>query len=79
VTTGRGRLYVIGGLRLVKGMRDYTRATSADDPVSNNCANLAPLPTNKTGTGASKVFLNGQPRIELVGGIRPGNNLQYLP
>ncbi len=27
----------------------------------------------------TRVFLNGQPRIEVVGGARPGNNLQYIP
>jgi hypothetical protein len=28
---------------------------------------------------ATRVFLDGQPRIELVGGVAPGNNLQYVP
>ena len=28
---------------------------------------------------ATRVFLNGQPRVEVVGGSRPGNNLQYIP
>ena len=28
---------------------------------------------------ASRVFLNGQPRVEVVGGSRPGNNRQYIP
>lgn len=28
---------------------------------------------------ATRVFLNGQPRVEVVGGARPGNNLQYIP
>ena len=28
---------------------------------------------------AARVFLNGLPRVEVVGGPRPGNNLQYIP
>jgi N-acetylneuraminic acid mutarotase len=33
---------------------------------------------------AARVFLNGQPRVEVVGGLRdwpgsPGNNQQYIP
>jgi hypothetical protein len=28
---------------------------------------------------AARVFLNGQPRVELIGGYRPGNNQQYIP
>jgi N-acetylneuraminic acid mutarotase len=28
---------------------------------------------------AARVFLNGQPRVEAIGGYRPGNNQQYIP
>jgi hypothetical protein len=28
---------------------------------------------------ARRVYLNGQALIEVVGGSRPGNNLQYAP
>lgn len=28
---------------------------------------------------AARVFVNGQPRVEVIGGYRPGNNLQYIP
>ncbi len=28
---------------------------------------------------AARVFLNGQPRVEVIGGYRPGNNQQYIP
>jgi hypothetical protein len=28
---------------------------------------------------AARVFLNGNPRVEVIGGYRPGNNLQYIP
>ena len=28
---------------------------------------------------ADRVFLNGKPRVEVIGGYRPGNNQQYIP
>jgi N-acetylneuraminic acid mutarotase len=28
---------------------------------------------------AARVFLNGKPRVEMIGGYRPGNNQQYIP
>ena len=28
---------------------------------------------------AARVFVNGEPRIEVIGGYRPGNNQQYIP
>jgi N-acetylneuraminic acid mutarotase len=28
---------------------------------------------------AARVFLNGQPRVQVIGGPRPGNNQQYIP
>ena len=28
---------------------------------------------------AARVFLNGAPRVEVIGGYRPGNNQQYIP
>lgn len=28
---------------------------------------------------ATRVFLNGKPRVEVIGGYRPGNNQQYIP
>jgi hypothetical protein len=37
------------------------------------------MPSPRTGISASKVFLNGQPLIEVIGGAAPGNNLQYVP
>ena len=39
----------------------------------------APLPTPRSGIAASTVLLDGKPRIEVVGGIAPGNNVQYIP
>ena len=28
---------------------------------------------------AERVFVNGKPRVEMIGGFRPGNNQQYIP
>jgi hypothetical protein len=37
------------------------------------------MPTLRLGIAATRVVLNGKARIEVVGGPKPGNNLQYLP
>jgi hypothetical protein len=63
-----GKLYTVGG-----------PTTYVYDPASNTWTTKAPIPHARGVTAASKVFLNGQPRIEAVGGPRPGNNLQYIP
>ena len=55
------------------------RQTSIYNPVTKTWSLGAPLPTGRSTLAASKVFVNGQPRIEVVGGSRPGNNLQYTP
>jgi hypothetical protein len=72
----QGKLYVMGG----SGHRE----TRVYDPVANTWHFRAFLPSVRDYASASKVFVNGQPRIELVGGRGPGglaadNNLQYIP
>ena len=75
-----GKLYMAGGIRW---NADYTysevRATNVYDPATNTWTNLAPLPAPRAWIAGSRVVVNGQPRIEVVGGLRPGNNLQYVP
>jgi N-acetylneuraminic acid mutarotase len=70
------RLYVIGG---TYDLTTAFRTTSVYNPATNTWATRAQMPSGRYGTAASKVFINGQPRIQLVGGSRPGNNLQYIP
>jgi N-acetylneuraminic acid mutarotase len=72
----RGKLYVIGGRRPVFEPVPWT---SVYDPATDAWTRVAPLPAARAAIAASRVMLNGQPRIELVGGLRPGNNLQYIP
>jgi N-acetylneuraminic acid mutarotase len=70
------KLYAIGGER----SSDFTpvTTTSVYDPATDSWKDLAPVPRG-SGDAAGRVFVNGKPRIELVGGPRPGNNLQYIP
>jgi len=53
------------------------------DPVSDTWTKAPLLTTfshwDTAELTATRVFLNGQPRVEVVGGGRPGNNLQYVP
>jgi N-acetylneuraminic acid mutarotase len=74
------RLYMAGGIRWnADGTYSEVRATNVYDPATNTWTNKAPLPTPRAWTAASRVVVNGQPRIAVVGGPRPGNNLQYIP
>jgi N-acetylneuraminic acid mutarotase len=85
-----GKLYVMGGLRLNRPLERWepVRTTLAYNPTTNTWIARAPLPVQDTTTfraalpatiPASAVVLNGQARLELVGGRPPGNNLQYIP
>jgi N-acetylneuraminic acid mutarotase len=74
------KLYLVGGTRVnTDGTREVLRANIAYDPITDRWINYAPLPTARTGLGGSRVTLNGQARLEVIGGSRPGNNLQYVP
>jgi hypothetical protein len=69
------RLHVIGGI--IDGSE--TRTHIVYDPAKNVWITKAPLPSSAHARAvAAKVFLNGLPRIEFVGGSRPGNNWQYI-
>lgn len=76
-----GRLYVTGGRRVnpETGQLEDVRTTIAYNPTTDTWATKAPLPSGRMGSSASRVVLNGQVRLELVGGSRPGNNVQYIP
>jgi N-acetylneuraminic acid mutarotase len=66
--TLRAKLYVSGAGN-----------TRVYDPATDAWTSKAPMPPRSGAVGAGKVVVNGQPRIEVVGGSRPGNNLAYLP
>ena len=69
------KLYVVGGFYggAVSGRVDVY------DPVTNAWTKKAPIPRLEAGLSAGRVVVNGQARLEVVGGLRPGNNLQYVP
>jgi N-acetylneuraminic acid mutarotase len=75
-----GKLYIVGGYEggAFETQR-LVRKTSVYDPNTNLWTNLAPMPTARHDFAASRVVVNGKPRIEAVGGLRPGNNVQYIP
>jgi hypothetical protein len=68
------RIYVAGGYS-----GNALRSLWMYDPAVNNWVPRANLPTARHGVAAAKVSINGLPRMEVVGGLRPGNNLQYVP
>ena len=73
-------LYVFGG---------YTTGPTGGagifiyDPLSDTWSTKPLLTTfnywDPTRLRAAKVFVNGSPRVEVIGGYRPGNNQQYIP
>ena len=69
------KLYVVGGL---EGAMPSGRVDMYD-PVTNTWTRKAPIPRVEWGLSAGRVVVNGQARLEVVGGARPGNNLQYIP
>jgi N-acetylneuraminic acid mutarotase len=70
------KLFLMGGTRSDIGT---VAITLAYDPATNAWTTRAPMPSARTGIAGSTVQLNGQSRIEVVGGIAPGNNIQYIP
>jgi N-acetylneuraminic acid mutarotase len=76
-----GKLYVMGGKRWNAALQTYETLdiTIVYDPATDAWTRRASLPSARGHIAASKVFLNGGSRIELVGGNLPGNNLQYVP
>jgi len=74
-----GQLYILGGYEYGSdGSRRIVRKTSMYDPATNTWTNQAPMPSDRIETTASLVTVSGKTRIDLVGGARPGNNLQFI-
>jgi N-acetylneuraminic acid mutarotase len=75
------KLYVIGGTRYnaATDARDTLAVTVRYDPTTGRWLRRADLPGPRTGIAASRVYLDGKARIEVVGGRGTGNNLQYVP
>jgi N-acetylneuraminic acid mutarotase len=76
-----GKLYLFGGNRYNAKLDRYETLdkTLRYDPTTNLWTTRAPMPSARSGIAASPVTVNGQVRIEVIGGPAPGNNLQYVP
>jgi N-acetylneuraminic acid mutarotase len=74
------RLYIFGGWEW-NGSGDDTRVWTVNvyNPATDSWTKAAHMPTVRTGYSAERVLLNGKPRIEVVGGPKPGDNLQFTP
>ena len=74
------KLYVMGGVRLWEDSRRETLdVTIVYDPVTDRWTRRASLPSARSGIAGATVTVDGEARIEVVGGSVPGNNLQYIP
>jgi N-acetylneuraminic acid mutarotase len=75
-----GKLYVIGGWQFDQnGQQIQTRTNSVYNPSTNVWTNRAILPSAQAFVRAARVVVGGQSRIEVIGGDRPGTNVQYVP
>jgi Uncharacterized protein conserved in bacteria len=75
-----GKLYAMGGSHITPdGSLEAVRTTFVYDPLTDKWSTAASVPTALSGVAASRVFLDGRPRIEVVGSKRPGNNWAYVP
>jgi N-acetylneuraminic acid mutarotase len=79
VATLWGRLYLTGGWSQTPTGPQIVSTTSVYHPLTDKWTTAAPMPNARSRVVASQVFLNGKPRIQVVGGRAPGNNLQYIP
>jgi N-acetylneuraminic acid mutarotase len=73
------KLYVMGGYRRRNGVDEILDITIVYDPVTDLWTRRASLPSPRGYMAGTTVLRWGQPRIEVVGGAPPGNNLQYIP
>jgi len=75
------RIYLVGGALRLNGtvLEAPLRTAVSYDPATDTWTRRADLPSARYGMAASKILVNGLPRLEVVGGPRPGNNLQYIP
>jgi N-acetylneuraminic acid mutarotase len=74
------KLYVIGGYRVnPDGRINEVRSVAVYDRSTNTWTNQKPLPTARSYVPAIRVLFKGRGRVEVIGGSRPGNNLQYIP
>jgi N-acetylneuraminic acid mutarotase len=75
-----GRVYVFGH---EEAYRSSPPGTFIYDPVSDAWERKPLLTTFSYWADyeltAARVFVNGEPRVEVIGGYRPGNNQQYIP
>jgi N-acetylneuraminic acid mutarotase len=75
-----GKLYVIGGLQVdPDGVIRQVRTTSVYDPATDKWSELRPIPTDRPDASGSRIVRGGVARIAVVGGTRPGNNLEFTP
>jgi N-acetylneuraminic acid mutarotase len=79
VTVLWGRLYLMGGWAEMPTGWQVVRTMAVYHPLTDKWTTAAPMPTARSNVAASRVDLNGKPRVEVVGGNAPGNNLQYVP
>lgn len=70
---------VVGGVVLSGGTATNVGRVDMYDPATNIWTKKASIPRIQPGLSGGRVVVNGQARLEVIGGARPSNNLQYVP
>ena len=73
------KLFLIGGWQVTPTGVRPVRTVKVYHPTTDTWTDAAQLPTARYGIASARVFLDGRPRIQVVGGSLPGDNLQYIP
>jgi hypothetical protein len=78
-TTFQAKLYLVGCSDDFDESGDWPMLVF--DPKAGSWSEAAAPPVAASGYRwtLSRVFVNGQPRLQLVGGARPGNNWRFVP
>jgi N-acetylneuraminic acid mutarotase len=73
------KLCIVGGMRAsATGWYNIGRV-DVYNPTTNVWTRKASIPRVEYGLAGGRVVVNGQARLEVIGGARPDNNLQYIP
>ena len=76
----QGRLFVVGGRESPPGSTTVVTTTHVYDPARDRWITKDPLPVPRELVSATKIVVNGQARLEVIGSSEGGdNNWEYIP
>jgi N-acetylneuraminic acid mutarotase len=79
-TSWQARLYLFGGCDDSPTDPDWRQRGMVFDPAGNSWSDVTPgpVPTGVNTATLARLFVNGKPRLSLVGGPHPANHHQFI-